>query len=134
VAAAGERPAAAEAKPARDPLDPPGRCERGRQRDAGVFAPDILLSLRRKQAQMPVMDADNAEDPAARAADGGDFDDRLIEGFGIELVAAVALRLDAAKQPRLLEVVERLLRQPPQLFCMGSALAQYRKQCTDTVE
>jgi hypothetical protein len=66
---------------------------------------------------------DNPEDPTARPAHSGDFDYGLVEGFGIELVAFVALGLNAAKQPGFLEVVEGLLGQSPQLFRVGRAFA-----------
>ena len=134
IAAAGERPAAAQPKSAINPLDRAGRRQRGRDLDAVVFAPDVLLSLRRKQRQMPVVHADHAEDPAARSADCRGFDDRLIEGLRIELIAAPALWLDAAKQAGLLEVVEGLVRQPPQFLCIGCPLAQYRQQIAHSLE
>ena len=75
---------------------------------------------------MPVVNAEDREDPAARPADGGDLHDGAIERAGIELVAFVALRLDAAKEPGRLEVLERLVGESPQLFGTDGALAERR--------
>src|SRR6516225_10290200 len=83
---------------------------------------------------MPVVYANDAEDPTARSADGGDFDDCLIEGLWGELVALVPLGLDAAKDPGLPKVVEGFLWQAPQFFGMRRAFAQYRQQCPNSAE
>ena len=74
------------------------------------------------------MNADDAEDPAGRAADGADLDDGLVERGRIELVAAIALGLEAAKEPGLLEVREGLVGQPPESLGRDGALAQRRQQ------
>ena len=80
------------------------------------------------------MNADDAEDPGARAADGADLHDGLVERTGIELVAAVALGLEAAKEPGLLEICECLVGQPPELFGMDGAVAQRREQRANPLE
>ena len=80
------------------------------------------------------MNADDAEDPGARAADGADLDDGLIEDAWIELEATVPLGLEAAKQSGLLEVSDSLVRQSPELLGMGGALAQRREQRANSLE
>src|SRR5438876_10841621 len=52
----------------------------------------------------------------------------------IELVAFVALRLDAAKESGRLEVLERLVGESPQLLGTHGALAHCRQQRADTGE
>src|SRR5206468_1573193 len=75
VAPARERPPATEAKASIDPLYR-SRGRQGRRKlDARVLAPDVVLRLRREEAEVPVVNADDAEDPGARAADGADLHD-----------------------------------------------------------
>jgi hypothetical protein len=74
------------------------------------------------------VDADDAEDPGARAAHGADLHDGLIERARIELVAAVPLGLQAAKEPGLLEISEGLVGQPAEPLGLIGALAQRREQ------
>src|SRR6266508_5656623 len=80
------------------PLHRPRGRQRRRKLDARVLAPDVVLRLRREEAEVPVVNANDAEDPGARAADGADLHDGLVERAGIELVAAVALGLETAKE------------------------------------
>ena len=65
---------------------------------------------------MPVVRAQHAEDPAARAARRGDFGDGLVKYAGVEFVAAVTLRLQRAQQPQLLEIGEGLVGQAAQFL------------------
>ena len=127
VAAARKRPAAGEAKAAGDPLDRAGRRYRGRELRAVVLAPDILLSLRRQDREVPVVHAQHAENPAARPAHRGDLGDRLVEDAGVEFVAAVALRLQGAQQPVLLEIGEGLVGQAAQFLGPPRPLGQRRQ-------
>src|SRR5207247_9584705 len=99
VASTRERPAAAQTEAAVGTRHDAGGRQARRHLNARVLAPDVFLRLWRKQGEMPVVNAEDREDPAARPADGGDLHDGAIERAGIELVAFVALRLDAAKEP-----------------------------------
>src|SRR2546427_457504 len=134
VAPARERPAAMEAETSIDPLHGPRGRQRRRKLDARVLTPDAVMRLRREEAEMPVVNTDHAEDPGARAADGSDLYDRLVERAGIELVAAIALGLETTKEPGLLEVSEGLVGQPPELFGMDGAFAQRREQRANPLE
>src|SRR5262249_23754979 len=110
IAPAGERPAAAQAKATVGARDRAGPCERRRHLDARVLAADVFLSFGWKESQVPVVNADDARDPRARAAHRADLDDRLVERSWIELIATVSSRLQAAEDARFLEVLERLVR------------------------
>src|SRR5262249_19581282 len=99
VAPAGERPAAAQAKAAGDALAGPGGREGRRKLDTGVFSPDVSLPPRREEREVPVVHADHAENPGARPADRAELHDGAIQRRWIELVAAVALGLETAKEP-----------------------------------
>src|SRR5271166_294676 len=134
IAATGERPTPTETKPAVDPLHCPGRGQRCRKLNTGVFAPDILLRLRREDRQMPIVDADNPEDPGARPAYGADLDDRLVKDVEIELVPAVAPWLQRPKKTRPLKIRKSLVGQPPQLLGPRSALPQNRQQSAHACE
>src|SRR5215472_7599243 len=79
---------------------------------------------------MPVVDADDAEDPGARPTDRADLHDRLVEDVGVELIAAIAPRLQPAKQPGVLEVGKSLVREATQPLGLHRALAQHRQQIT----
>src|SRR5277367_921354 len=83
---------------------------------------------------MPVMYAENAEDPTARPAHCADFGYRLVQDAGIELVAAIALWPQRAEQAGLLEIGKCIVRQPPQLFRPRGALAQCRQQRAHAAE
>ncbi len=75
------------------------------------------------------MDPDYPEDPGARPTYRADLHDSLIERAGIEFVAAIAPRLQCAKEPCLLEIRKGLLGQPPQLLGTRRAFAQFGQQC-----
>src|SRR5439155_3062971 len=98
------------------------------------LAPAVSLRLWRQQGGMPVVTAEGREAPAARPADGGALPAGAIERAGIELVAFVALRLDAAKEPGRLEVLEGFVRKPTEMLGMDGALAQHREQRADTAK
>src|SRR5439155_21968130 len=134
VAPARERPAATHTKAAVGALNDAGGRKARRDLDARVLAPHVFLSLRREQGEVPVVNAEDREDPAARPADRGDLHDGTVERAGIELEALIALRLDAAKESGRLEVLERLVGESPQLFGMHGALAHCRQQRADTGE
>jgi len=53
---------------------------------------------------MPVVHADNPEDPGARAACGADLHHRLVKNAGVELEAAIPPWLQCSKESSLLEV------------------------------
>jgi hypothetical protein len=76
---------------------------------------------------MPVVNAHDPEDPSARAADRADLDDGSVERGGLELIAAVALGLQAAKEPGLLEVHEGLVGQATESLGLDGALTDRGK-------
>src|SRR5437899_2514955 len=127
-------PSATPTEAAVGALNDAGGRKARRDLDARVLAPHVFLSLRREQGEVPVVNAEDREDPAARPADCGDLHDGTVERAGIELEAFIALRLDAAKESGRLEVLERLVGESPQLFGMHGALAERRQQRTDTGE
>src|SRR5207237_1663525 len=124
VAPARERPPAPQTESSVDALDRPSGRQRRRELEARVLAPDVVLRLGREEREVPVVDADDAEDPGARAAHSADFHDGLIERARIELVAAIPLGLQAAKKPGVLELREGLVGQPAERLGLIGALAQ----------
>ena len=76
------------------------------------------------------MHAQHAENPAARPAHRGNFGDRLVEYAGVEFVAAVALRLQGAQQPVILEIGKGLVGQAAQFLASPRPLGQRRQQPT----
>src|SRR5262245_54498971 len=87
-----------------------------------------------EETKMPVMDANNAKDPGTGAADSAKVHNGLKERCRIKLIAFVTLGLDGAEEPGLLEVLKRLIGQPPELLRMQGTLAQGGKQGTSTIE
>ena len=83
---------------------------------------------------MPVVHANDAEDPAGRGAHRAGFDDRLKEDGGIELEPLPALRLQAAEEAGLLEIRKGLVGQAAQLFGAPHALLDRREQGTHASE
>src|SRR5262249_13094628 len=83
---------------------------------------------------MPVMDADDGEHPAGRAADCGDLGGRLIKDPGVELEAAIAPGLHRAKQSCLLEISEGVVRHAAQLLGSRRALADRRQEIAYAAE
>ena len=134
IAAAGKRPPAGEAKSAGNAFDLPGRRYRGRELSTVVLAPNVFLGLRRQDREMPVVHSQYAEDPAARTAHGGDLRDGLVEHARVELVAAIALRLQRAQEALFLEIGEGFVGQPAQLLGPQRPLTQRRQQAPHAAE
>ena len=86
--------------------------------------PDVFLRRRWEQGELPVVDADNGENPGTRAADRADVYASLEEHPRIKLIAAVALGLQGAEEPGLLELFKRFIGQSPQVLYMRHTLAQ----------
>src|SRR5690606_41988298 len=73
----------------------------GRDPGVGVLAPDLLADLWVCVGHLPGVDANNADDPAGGAVEGGGRHHRLGELARMHLQAAVLLRLQQPDRPRL---------------------------------
>ena len=107
IDAAGKAPHAVEHETTFDVTTGAALGGKGRSRQRiRVRAPDILLRLRRKQAQLPIVHADDGEAPGARSTDSANLDASLKEHPWIQLIAPVAPGLDRPEEPSLLELFE----------------------------
>ncbi len=134
VGARGELPASVEdVAPVDRPGDPHRRVRRG---DPGVLvlAPDLLLDPRVGERHLPGVHAHDARHPAGRSVEAGQLYDRLGVVAGVELEAAVGLRLEHPDDARLPQHLGRLVVQPAQRLVGGAERADLVGPLCDRVE
>jgi hypothetical protein len=128
VDAARERPAAVEPPAAVDLLGAARRIDQRRADDGvGILVPYRVLAVGRKHRQHPVVDGIVGPHPGGRGAGGADYLADVDEQTEVELEPADARRLDDAHQPGAAQVVDGVGVDVAQLFGIGRALAQGRR-------
>src|SRR5439155_6760596 len=122
---AREVPEAADDQPAVDPA-PAALWIRDPRGDQGirVLAPYLFLGALVVEREHPVVDAEVRDVPARRGAAARDLGRHVEEGHEVELHAAPAPGLVEAKEPRAVQVLDRLRRHLAPRFRAERALTQ----------
>ena len=135
VDAAGELPAAGEAIAAGDARGLARReHERGADERGVVSLPDFVLRFARPQREHEVVVGEVRRDPRGRAAAApeyrGDAHDRVVR----QLEAADSARLEDAKEPARVQVLDRFVRYAAQLLGRARARGQHRHELPGAID